>query len=53
MQKMITEASPAAIFYILPLAATHSQPEILPLPHLKNSKYSPYKEAWHLLMPEL
>src|SRR6267154_5723195 len=53
MQKMITEASPAAIFYILPLAATRSQPDILPLPHLKNSKYSPYKEAWHLLMPEL
>ena len=41
---------PADTFYILPLAATHSQPDILLSPHLKNSKYSLYKEAWHLLM---
>jgi len=40
---------PADIFYILPLAATNSQPDILLTPHLKKSKYSLYKEAWHLL----
>jgi hypothetical protein len=42
---------PADTFYILPLAATHSQPDILLSPHRQNSKYSLYKEAWHLLMP--
>ena len=41
---------PADTFYILPLAATHSQPDILLSPHRPNSKYSLYKEAWHLLM---
>jgi hypothetical protein len=41
---------PADVWYILPLAATHSQPDILLSPHRQNSKYSPYKEAWHLLM---
>ena len=44
---------PADTFYILPLAATHSQPDILLSPHRENSKYSAYKEAWRLLMPEL
>jgi len=43
---------PVDLFYILPLPATHSQPDILLTPHLKKSKYSPYKEAWHLLMRE-
>jgi hypothetical protein len=43
---------PADVFYILPLAATHSQPDILLTPHRQNSKYSQYKEAWHLLMSE-
>ena len=43
---------PADTFYILPLAATHSQPDILLSPHLEKSKYSLYKEAWHLLMCE-
>ena len=37
-------------FYILPLAATNSQPDILLSPHRQKSKYSAYKEAWHLLM---
>jgi hypothetical protein len=41
---------PADTFYILPLPATNHQPDILLSPHLKNSKYSLYKEAWHLLM---
>ena len=41
---------PADVWYILPLAATHSQPDILLTPHRQNSKYSRYKEAWHLLM---
>jgi len=41
---------PADVFFILPLAATHSQPDILLSPHRQNSKYSLYKEAWHLLM---
>ncbi len=44
---------PAEVFYILPLAATHNQPDILLSPHSKNSKYAQYKEAWHLLMPGL
>jgi hypothetical protein len=41
---------PADTFYILPLAATNHQPDILLSPHKKNSKYAPYQEAWHLLM---
>ena len=41
---------PADTFYILPLPATHNQPDILLSPHRQNSKYSRYKEAWHLLM---
>jgi hypothetical protein len=44
---------PADTFYILPLAATNNQPDILLTPHRQNSKYAQYKEAWHLLMPEL
>jgi hypothetical protein len=41
---------PVDVWYILPLAATHSQPDILLSPHRQKSKYSSYKEAWHLLM---
>jgi hypothetical protein len=41
---------PADTFYILPLVVTNSQPDILLSPHRQNSKYSQYKEAWHLLM---
>jgi hypothetical protein len=40
---------PADTFYILPLAATNNQPDITLTPHRQNSKYSQYKEAWHLL----
>ena len=43
---------PADAWYILPLAATNRQPDILLTPHRKNSKYSPYHEAWHLLQGE-
>jgi hypothetical protein len=43
---------PADTFYILPLAATNNQPDILLTPHRQKSKYSQYKEAWHLLMSE-
>jgi hypothetical protein len=43
---------PANVFYILPLAATNNQPDILLTPNKKNSKYAQYKEAWHLLMSE-
>jgi hypothetical protein len=42
---------PANVFYIIPLAATNNQPDILLTPHRQNSKYAKYKEAWHLLMP--
>jgi hypothetical protein len=41
---------PTDTFYILPLAATNNQPDILLTPHRKNSKYAQYREAWHLLM---
>ncbi len=40
---------PADIWYILPIKATHHQPDILLTPHSKNAKYEKYKEAWHLL----
>jgi hypothetical protein len=41
---------PTDSWYLLPLKATHHQPEILLTPHNPKSKYSRYKEAWHLLM---
>ena len=40
---------PTNTWYILPLKATHNQPDILLTPHSKNAKYEKYKEAWHLL----
>jgi len=40
---------PADAFYILPLAATNHQPDILLTPHNPHSKYAQYYEAWHLL----
>ncbi len=40
---------PADTWYILPIKATHHQPDILLTPHSKNAKYDKYKEAWHLL----
>jgi hypothetical protein len=40
---------PVDTWYILPIAATRGQPDILLSPHRPRSKYSRYKEAWHLL----
>ena len=40
---------PAALWYIIPLAATHGQSEVLLAPTRPKSKYARYKEAWHLL----
>ena len=40
---------PADAWYILPIAATHGQSDILLSPHRQRSKYSRYQEAWHLL----
>ena len=40
---------PTNTWYILPIKATHNQPDILLTPHSKNAKYEKYKEAWHLL----
>jgi len=40
---------PTDTWYILPIKATHHQPDILLTPHNKNAKYEKYKEAWHLL----
>jgi hypothetical protein len=39
---------PADTWYIIPTAATNGQQDILLSPH-NNSKFSPYREAWHLL----
>jgi hypothetical protein len=36
------------VWYIIPAAATGTQRHILLSPHLPNSKYEKYKEAWHL-----
>ena len=44
---------PVDTWYILPIRATNNQPTIVLSPHLAKSKYSPYQEAWHLLMSEL
>jgi hypothetical protein len=41
---------PTDTWYILPIRATHHQPTVVLSPHLKNSKYARYQEAWHLLM---
>jgi len=40
---------PTNTWYILPIRATRYQSAIVLSPHLKNSKYEKYKEAWHLL----
>jgi hypothetical protein len=40
---------PTDTWYILPIRATHAQPDILLTPHNPRSKYEKYKEAWHLL----
>ena len=41
---------PTDTWYILPLAATGGQPDILLTPNRKKSKYARYQEAWHLLL---
>ena len=40
---------PVAVWYIIPLAATHGQSELLLAPTRPKSKYAKFKEAWHLL----
>ncbi len=40
---------PTGTWYILPIKATHGQPDILLTPHNRRSKYARYQEAWHLL----
>src|SRR5437879_7048579 len=40
---------PAKLWYIIPLAATHGQSEVLLAPDPPKSKYARFKEAWHLL----
>jgi len=40
---------PTGTWYILPIRATHGQPEILLAPHRPHSRYEKYREAWHLL----
>jgi len=40
---------PADVWYIIPVAVTCTQQRIVLSPHLRNSKYAKYKEAWHLL----
>jgi len=40
---------PADAWYLLPITAIAGQPEILLSPHRPRSKYSKFKEAWHLL----
>jgi PD-(D/E)XK nuclease superfamily protein len=42
---------PADTWYIIPAAATNGQQDILLSPR-KNSKFSRYREAWHLLYAE-
>jgi hypothetical protein len=41
-----------AVWFIIPIHATHGQLELLLTPHRPTSKYSEYEEAWHLLHSE-
>jgi PD-(D/E)XK nuclease superfamily protein len=41
---------PADTWYILPAHAALGQIHVMLSPHLANAKYSPYREAWHLLL---
>lgn len=43
---------PDKVWYIIPLAATRGQTEILLAPNRPHSKYAQFKEAWHLLRNE-
>jgi hypothetical protein len=40
---------PTNTWYILPIKVTNNQSSIVLSPHLKQSKYQKYEEAWHLL----
>lgn len=40
------------VWYIIPFAATKGRARIILSPHRPNSKYAPYREAWHLLCAE-
>ena len=40
---------PVEVWYLIPLAATRGQTEILLAPNRPKSKYARYKEAWRLL----
>ena len=42
---------PPDTWYILPIEATHGQPDILLTPHSDRAKYEKYREAWDLLRP--
>src|SRR6478609_8320873 len=44
---------PAKVWYIIPLAATRGQTELLLAPHRPQSKYAKFREAWHLLRNNL
>jgi len=41
----------AAVWFIIPVHATHGQLELLLTPHRRDTKYGEYQEAWHLLRP--
>ena len=41
---------PADIWYIIPAHAAAGKIHVLLSPHLATAKYSPYREAWHLLL---
>ena len=41
-----------AVWFIIPIQATHGQLELLLTPHHRTSKYGEYEEAWHLLRNE-
>jgi hypothetical protein len=40
---------PENLWYIIPADKFKMQGSVALYPNLKNSKYGPYKEAWHLL----
>jgi hypothetical protein len=41
-----------AVWFIIPVGATHGQLELLLTPNRRTSKYGEYQEAWHLLHNE-
>jgi len=41
-----------AVWFIIPVHATHGQLELLLTPHRRTTKYGAYQEAWHLLRNE-